>query len=387
MSKYLLAMMITMAAVVMGMGQYDYQALNAEKAKKHKKNLSSLEDDQLLLYVIYNPDYAQNSVLSLNDDSSIAELRKSVRTVLLDWSRDTRNDIFTRVNIESNPAYVILNSDDVILAKSSKLGGYDDLLQFYGSAVSYDKMYQKAMDKISGNAPKDGWAELASISLQHDDRIRARGYMEEWLSYAQPGTDEKDLAILINLHKECKCSPRMDIAFAQYEKSIAEAIGMEQYLDLRQSYILSNLTRDGALEPYLVWEAYQEHLGPHADSLFRLFAIEYFRTVDPDEGILMDELYNFLYYYPDTPWEKQDQLFALAMEQTKLKDDWLLLLDLLEYQLLKEPSYRKKDYKAAILYKLGQTERAQQLMKSIEEEAFADDPDYKSIFYQTIESH
>ena len=135
------------------------------------------------------------------------------------------------------------------------------------------------------------------------------------------------------------------------------------------------------MDPPTVWERFEAELGIKADSLYRLFAIEYFQTIEPDVDILLDEVYDFLYYYPDTPWEKQDALYSLAIKHTEEKEDFNILLDLISYQVYKDVDFRKLDFRAVILYKLGSTERALRMIQDIHEMAMSEGVNYKSMLY------
>ena len=104
----------------------------------------------------------------------------------------------------------------------------------------------------------------------------------------------------------------------------------------------------------------------------------------PDKQVMLDEIYNYLYYYPNTPWPQQQRLFDIALKNTEHEDDWLLLLDIIEYQILSEETYAKKDYKSYILYKLGNVDRAMELMAEVEGEAILENPDFQPLLFKTI---
>jgi hypothetical protein len=306
-----------------------------------------------------------------------------VLTSIADWNIHTRNELFNRVDIPTNPYYIFMHPDDVILHTSTAINGHDELIAFVGQGLNKRKKYDNLVSMTERGDTK-AYKELALTLFTNKEYALAREVLDEWIQLSLPLKEEKDFMFLAAAHQQCKCSDRVDQAMDNYQSELINLIGSNDYYDIRQSYILTNLREAGLLEPFYVWESYDNHLGEKADSLYRLFAIEYFRSVLPDKQVMLDEIYNFLYYYPNTPWEDQKGLFNIAIKSTEHDDDWLLLLDLIEYQILTEDSYSKKDYKSYILHKLGHVDRAIELMSEVEGEALQENADFQPLLFQLI---
>ena len=152
-------------------------------------------------------------------------------------------------------------------------------------------------------------------------------------------------------------------------------------LDLQHKYILNDLFKADLLEPYYVWERYEKELGYHADSMYRRFALVYFSSIVPDKKALYDEAYDYILLYPRTEWKYLDGLYEIVVQGTEKKEELEELLDLLFFQLAREEGYKQLDYKAYILYKLGQRETALKMMRQINTAAMEKGVRYKSLIY------
>jgi hypothetical protein len=302
-------------------------------------------------------------------------------TEVLDWTEDSRHDIFKKYRIYSNPYYLIINEDEILIADSKGINSSDEFLKFFGQAISRQREYERIKEELKGSNRGEAQKEMIVFLSRTKEVRKTVRVIDDWVDDNFPFSKSADFEFMFQLAKECVCSDRLYEALTIYEDKMIALAGQQNYLNLRQSYILKDLKASDYLEPYIVWEVYDAELGIHADSMYRRFAIEYFQSIKPDQEILLDELYDYLYYYPKTPWESQEVYFAKAIELTKSKEDFYLLLDLIEYQIILDDSYRKRDYKALLLYKLGKTERAITIMKLIEEEQ----PDYISVLRQFVE--
>jgi len=366
------------------MAQQDFSFLQPVENNKYKKVLKQAKkENKLVLFIAYSAQTKPSTLLDIEPTNQLRELSKYVLTSVADWNIHTRNELFNRVDIPSNPFYIIMHPDDVILHSSTAINSHDELISFVGQGINKRKKYENLLEMTQRGDP-DAQKELALTLIANKEYPQAREVLEEWVQSSLPLTDDKDFMFLAAAHQQCKCSERIDQAMQNYESKMIELIGSEDYYDIRQAFILSNLRDVGLLEPFYVWESYDANLGEKADSLYRLFAIDYFRTVLPDKQVMLDEIYNFLYYYPNTPWEDQKGLFDLAIKSTEHDDDWLLLLDLIEYQILTEETYSKKDYKSYILHKLGHVERAMELMSEVEGEALQENADFQPLLFQLI---
>ena len=366
------------------LGQSDFSMLQPVENNKYKKVLKRAQKEgKLALFIGHSPQSKTNSTFNIADGADLSEINNNYVTAIVDWNKHTRHQLFEKASILTNPYYLVIHPDDVILHTATSIKGYEELLSFVGQGVSKNHKYENLLSlSKTGNA--EAQKELALMLIANDEKVKAIDVLEDWLHDNEPLQKDEDIKFLAATHQKCLCSNRMDIAMQQYEDEMARVIGLQNYLNIRQTFILSNLKSAGLMEPFYVWENFDNSLGTHADSLYRLFAIEYFRSVLPDKQVMLDEIYNFLYYYPDTPWESQKILFNLAIISTEHEDDWLLLLDLIEYQILSEPNYSKKDYKSFILFKLGNVERAMALMSEVEGEAIQTDADYQPLLFKLV---
>jgi hypothetical protein len=366
------------------LGQQDFSFLQPVENNKYKKVLKQAKKEgKSVLFIAYSAQTKPNSLLNLEPSPQLQELSKHVLTSIADWNIHTRNELFNRVDIPTNPYYIFMHPDDVILHTSTAINGHDELIAFVGQGLNKRKKYDNLVSMTERGDTK-AYKELALTLFTNKEYALAREVLDEWIQLSLPLKEEKDFMFLAAAHQQCKCSDRVDQAMDNYQSELINLIGSNDYYDIRQSYILTNLREAGLLEPFYVWESYDNHLGEKADSLYRLFAIEYFRSVLPDKQVMLDEIYNFLYYYPNTPWEDQKGLFNIAIKSTEHDDDWLLLLDLIEYQILTEDSYSKKDYKSYILHKLGHVDRAIELMSEVEGEALQENADFQPLLFQLI---
>ena len=365
-------------------GQQDFSFLQPVQNNKYKKVLKQAKKEgKSVLFIAYSAQTKPNSLLDVEPSPQLQEVSKYVVTSIADWNIHTRNELFNRVDIPTNPYYIFMHPSDVVLHTSTAINNHDELIGFIGVGLDKRKKYDNLIE-MTERGDANAHKELALTLISNQEYGHASEVLNKWIQMSLPVTDDKDFLFLAAAHQQCKCSDRIDQAMQNYESDIIRLIGSEDYYNIRQAYILNNLREVGLLEPFYVWESYDANLGEKADSLYRLFAIEYFKTVLPDKQVMLDEIYNFLYYYPKTPWEDQKALFDIAIKSTEHEDDWLLLLDLIEYQILTEDSYSKKDYKSFILHKLGHVERAMELMSEVEGEALKENADFQPLLFQII---
>ena len=365
-------------------GQQDFSFLQPVQNNKYKKVLKQAKKEgKSVLFIAYSAQTKPNSLLDVEPSPQLQEVSKYVVTSIADWNIHTRNELFNRVDIPTNPYYIFMHPSDVVLHTSTAINNHDELIGFIGVGLDKRKKYDNLIE-MTERGDTRAQKELALTLISNQEYGHAREVLDNWIQVSLPIKDDEDFKFLAVAHQQCKCSNRIDQAMQNYESDVIRLIGSDEYYNIRQAYILNNLREVGLLEPFYVWESYDANLGEKADSLYRLFAIEYFKTVLPDKQVMLDEIYNFLYYYPKTPWEDQKALFDIAIKSTEHEDDWLLLLDLIEYQILTEDSYSKKDYKSFILHKLGHVERAMELMSEVEGEALKENADFQPLLFQII---
>ena len=104
-------------------------------------------------------------------------------------------------------------------------------------------------------------------------------------------------------------------------------------------------------------------------------------TVFNNGRTLYNESFDFINLYPRADWSLLDPLYNVIVPNTTKKEDLELLLDLISFQIFREESYRQLDYKAMILYKLGEKERALGMISQINSLATKKKVRYKSMLY------
>jgi tetratricopeptide (TPR) repeat protein len=299
---------------------------------------------------------------------------------VVDFFKDDGHDVLKLVNVKTNPTYVLMNRDEVILDQSGSLATVQDLMQFYGRGIRVSLNYDEAKKEIEATKSDESYKKMITLLLNSKNVDLAEEYLEDWMQEKLPLRQPENQEFLAQVAESCVCSDRLAAAFRSQEEQLISSLGAGRYLGIRQAYILKELKRYDLVEPYTVWEVYNEEFGIYADSLFRRFAIEYYQFVEPNKEVLMDEVYDYLYYYPETAWIDQKRMFDLAIKYSEDKADFLLLLDMIEYQLYLGSDHEKLDYKAVIMYKLGNKERAVELMKEVE----ILKPDYTSMVHQLL---
>ena len=85
--------------------------------------------------------------------------------------------------------------------------------------------------------------------------------------------------------------------------------------------------------------------------------------------MLYNEAYDYVVVYPDSPWNYLDNLYNIIIPNTNKKEDLEELLELMSYQVSRDPSYKQMDFKAYLLYKLGYKERGLSLVQDVMSDA------------------
>lgn len=349
---------------------------------RYKKLLKKAkEEDKLLLFIIHSNQVMNNSILLLDDAHNVEGFNEKVITSIVDIFKDDSHEVLKRIDIKTNPSYVMMNKDEVILEQNGTLSNVQDLLQFYGRSIRISNNFDESKEAIETGKSDQSYKEMITLLLNSKNVDLAEEYIEDWMQDRLPLRNKENHDFLAKVAEACICSDRLAAAFRSQEEQLIPSLGAGRYLGIRQAYILKELKKYDLVEPYTVWEVYNEEFGIYADSLFRRFAIQYYQFIEPNKEVLMDEIYDFLYYYPETSWADQKSMFDLAIKYTDEKEDFLLLLDMIEYQIYLGSDHEKLDYKAVIMYKLGNKERAVELMKEVE----ALKPDYTSMVHQLIE--
>ena len=362
--------------------QNDFQKLTPTNLGYKKLLKKAKEEDTPILGIIYSENATITSVLLIENDTDVSVITDSTIVSVVDWVQRPGHPMLRNVQSLQNPSYLFIHPSGVRLSSTQNLTDFNQLTGFVRNghmlSKAYDKMYEAfQQDSKDAKAIQD----LIQFFILGNNKKDATEYIERFIKLKDKRMVIDDLKFLFDVAQKCACGSDLKDLLLANEQAILSFAPEDEWLNMRQRYIIDELYNDGILDPPTVWERFEAELGIKADSLYRLFAIEYFQTIEPDVDILLDEIYDFLYYYPDTPWEKQDALYSLAIKHTEEKEDFNILLDLISYQVYKDVDSRKLDFRALILYKLGYTERALRMIQDIHEMAMSEGVNYKSMLY------
>ena len=333
-----------------------------------------------VLAILYSPTYPVSGPNNFSEANEIIRSAK-VHPIVIDWasSPDQKPQrYFTEID---NPGWMLIHPDEIIIGVSKTITNDNELKAFLDQNLALCSEIEEVIQ--SENPDKlDRLLKLARLSARTYDqfytseviddflgginlkRIKSQ-YYKEVLGLAMNGPYSKQLNKLINQSQE---------------RAIMLA-GLDTVLNIQTAYIQYDLKQKGLLDPYFIWQRYEKELGVDADSLYRIFAIQYFSTPPVEDEMLYNEAFDFVNFYPRAPWNVQKQLFRILIPATSKEEDLNLLLDLISFQIFREKTYDKLDYQATILYKLGQKERALEMVDEINRLALEQGIRYKSMLY------
>ena len=362
--------------------QQDFELFDKNQVSSKKLKKLAEEQNKPIFMIIHTDMVSWSSVLLIDEVDSVRWILEQFATTVYDYDSDNKsiNSFIDARIFSSNPFYVIIRHDGTILATSKKLESSNDLNAFARNGLKKFNTLSKLLTAY--NADKK---DLNKIKALNDFYVSIKDY-----SRAEEMTDAylrrhdnpaEDLGYLYNLAQNCECGKRLNRELIKYRALIIGNYGKEAYHTIRKKDIITSLRKQDLLEPYYVWQAYEAEFGDVADKYYRQFAIEYYQYVLPDKEALLDELYDYLTIYNKTPWVEQDGYFELALEKTTSKLDLEELLDLVSYQIFREKNFRNLDFRAGILYRLGQKERALALLQEVAALSLEKKVNYKSMIY------
>jgi len=322
----------------------------------------------------------QNKRASYKDVLKEAKEKNTIALVVM-YTEAIASNVIPRIT----GADTIKSNNNLITAVvdpySNSIVTNEGLSQFVRASKRIAQHYSEAkaqlnVDKNNMEAKK---SLIEAMTVMYDSK-KAQKHINKYIgSIGNPSREE--LEFVFKVAENCACGGKLEKFINKHASKLERVITTDRYLRLRQKFINTKLDEKGLLEPFYVWRAYEKDLGVHADSLFRLFAIGYFASIPSESEALINESIDYLGAYPDSPWELQDPLFNTVVNTISKKEDLELMLDLIGGQLFKEKTYRKLDYRALILYKLGQKDKALQLLSEVNEMAVKQGIRYKSLIY------
>ena len=284
---------------------------------------------------------------------------------------------------DSSGLWLFIHPDGTVIQSSQGVTNAKDLEQFItSSTATYQSFNQNYSDPERSDDYKTKLAKV-KLACSLDDTDFGAKRLDAFIKGLNTNklTDDQ-FKELIDLGSNYAYSKRLYKLIQKNQDRAIELSGEELVSTILSNYILYELRNKRLLEPYYVWNKYENELGVLADSLYRVFALHYFGRIEPDQEGFYNEAFDFLYLYPRAEWEFQDVLFNYLIPRTKIEDDLNALLDLISFQIFLERGYKQLDYKAAILYKLGEKERALSLIEEVNSLALQQSIKYKSLLYQ-----
>ena len=124
---------LTWMSALPSIGQQDFSFLQPVENNKYKKVLKQAKkEDKSVLFIAYSAQTKPNSLLNIESTPQLEDLSDHLLTSVADWNIHTRNELFNRVEIPTNPYYIFMHPDDVVLQTSKALNSYEDLIAFVG---------------------------------------------------------------------------------------------------------------------------------------------------------------------------------------------------------------------------------------------------------------
>lgn len=342
-------------------------------AKKEKKPILAI------LYSTSQPISHTNSFANIKDLIRAA----NYEIVVIDLIKSPRKYAKKFEGQNSNPTWLTIHpEDEVILKLNPYITTNEQLSKFLTTSTTLYKEVDQGISKYESSKKLSDLLALADISTKTEDKAYMTKTLDEYLKRIDPERiSDKNYKKVMDVGSKAGPSNRLQYLILQDRDKAMRLGNPQDVLNAQQEYILSQLRSSDLLEPYYVWERYEKELGYHADSMYRRFALVYFSSIVPDKKALYDESYDYISLYPRTEWRFLDGLYEIVLTGTNKKEELEELLDLLFFQISREEGYKQLDYKAFVLYKLGQKEKALNMIQQINELAMKKGVRYKSLIY------
>lgn len=363
-------------------GQISLLNLQNEKDISYKKALKqSRSTGSPVVAILYSPSHPTKTANRFTNAKAILQ-DAGVTPVVIDWANKMNQKPQKKVKVLHNPMWLYIHPDDIIINGQYQILTDEQLKEFLTqSRKTHDELEAAIQQKKSSNSLND-LIELAKISAKTVDEEYISKLLNEYLKRANPiDINNKALQSIIRIASQSPVSKRVyRMITDRKERSIALTSADTVY-NILQANIYADLKLTGQLYPYDVWQRYERELGFKADSLYRIFAIKHFSEPPIDRELLYNECFDFINIYPRASWALLDVLYSMVVPSTTKKEDLEILLDLISFQIFRDESYRQLDYKALILYKLGEKERALAMVAQIQSKAAEKNLKYQSMLY------
>lgn len=356
--------------------------LRLDQGVSYKQAIKSgKKDGKPVLVIMYSPDMpitGKNIFKSVSDTINTA----NVHTVVIDWANNLSKKPQTLLETFSNPNFLLMHPEEVIINQNSGIYTDKEMSRFLKTGIETYRKFDPVIEQYLTTKNAENQIALIEASSSLKDKRYGSNILNDYVKRI----DKKNLTDghfrkILELGKNNPFSSSLAKLIYKNRDRAIKVSDTKTVSAIQQAQIFDELKKKNLLEPYYVWQRYEKEMGEQADSLYRRFAIYYFSTPPINKPSLYDEAFDYINFYQRSEWEYLNPLFQFVIQETKEKEDLDLLLDLISFQLFREENYEKLDYKAVILYKLGEKERALGLVKKVNELAFKEGKKYKSLLH------
>jgi len=364
-----------------GIGQVSLLSLQSNTHNYKQALKASKASGSPVLVILYAPDQPVRATNKMIEANRIVE-EANVIPVVIDWVKSPNRKPQKYLRAIQNPTWLLIHHDEAIISVADSLFEDRQLVTFLNKGLSLHSKMDKAYQQKENSKEAEKLFALAKICQEIPDKRYTSKVLDDYLKRRDPSKlTNKRLHDIIKMGVATPGSKRLDKLIKQ-ERERAIAVSSEDtVLYLQRYFILDDLKKKDLLEPYFVWEKFEKEFGYQADSLYRIFAISYFSSTPASKDMLYNEAFDYINIYPRSPWPYLQQLYKIIVPATTDKKDLDILLDLISFQLFREESHVKLDYKALILYKLGHKERALSMISDVNTMALNKGLKYKSMLY------
>ncbi len=355
--------------------------LDADPSKtSYKKAVKRARDARVpILAILYSEDQPTGIT---NEFSGLNELiiGHGYIPIVIDWSRSPNKAPQRKVQNVSNQMWLLIHYDGAIYSAYKNINSNEQLEQVLTSEKkTFTKVDEAFITQKESNNPADVLTYAQVISESYES-FKANDIVDDYLKRVSPNQiDPQSLQKIVRISSSRPTTSRVYKLLKVKSDQASRVVGRDTVLNLQTSYIKRDLRNRGLLDPYNVWQRYENELGYEADSLYRLFALDFLRQPPIDQEMLYNEAFDYVNIYPDSPWRFLNNQYSLVVPNTTKKEDLEILLELISYQVSRDPSYRQMDMKAYLLYKLGFKERGLSLVQEVMRDAKSKGVAYDSL--------
>jgi len=353
-----------------------------EKGKQDYKNLLKIakSKDGLILLILYSPSATVDVLPKIQQPDSILN-QYNIITDVADPFLEMYFLASQRLRSYGNPAWAIIHPDDFTISLSNKIQNDEGLKKALDYAFQIKNLYEDGKDVLNQDKESEEGLKntISALVLSHEKKS-AKKYINRYLKNKTKWSDE-DVIFMADVAKVAPSVGKLESFIDKNRNRIRKLKSEDFLIQIDRQLIVSKLKHRELYEPYMIWKQFEKKFDTKADSLYRLEAINYFSYHSLDPESLITEIVDYLAFYPRTPWKTLDPLYNKALKLISEKEDLQLMQDLIEGQIFQEKNYRKLDYKALILYRLGKKEQSLSMMNEIRKLSLEEGVNYKSMIY------